>query len=114
MVFYYTGVTFVMLRVFIMGWPLPHLPTDYVCGASFTVDHAYNYTFTCSHGGYPTLLHNEIRGITAQLISEVCPNVATEPTLQPVSNERFFTARQILRVLVVLASRFLVCSSSTA
>ena len=57
-----------------------------ICGASFTVDHA----FTCPHGGYLTLHHNEIRDITAQLISEVCPNVATEPTLQPVTNEHFF------------------------
>ena len=68
------------------GWPLPHLPTECICGASFTVEHA----FTCPHGGYPSLRHNEIRDITAQLMSEVCPNVATEPTLQPVTNERFY------------------------
>ena len=68
------------------GWPLPHLPTECICGASFTVEHA----FTCPHGGYPSLRHNEIRDITAQLMSEVCPNVAIEPTLQPVTNERFF------------------------
>ena len=68
------------------GWSLPHLPTECICGASFTVDHA----FTCPHGGYPTLRHNEIRDITAQLMSEVCPNVATEPVLQPVTNECFF------------------------
>ena len=36
-----------------------------------------------------TLYHNEIRDITAQLMSEVCPNVATEPTLQPVTREHF-------------------------
>ena len=57
------------------GWSLPHLPTECICGASFTVDHA----FTCPHGGCPTLHHNEIRDITAQLMSEVCPNVAIEP-----------------------------------
>ena len=59
------------------GWPLPHLPTECICGASFTVDHAFTYP----HDGYPTLRHNEIRDITAQLKSEVCPNVATEPIL---------------------------------
>ena len=80
------------------GWPLSHLPTECICGASFTVDHA----FTCPHGGYPTLRHNEIRDITAQLMSEVCPNVATEPTLQPVTNEHFFTALQTLRPVLVL------------
>ena len=71
------------------GWSLPHLPTECICGASFTVDHA----FTCPHGGYPTLRHNEIRDIRLLLscmMSEVCPNVATEPILQPVTNERFF------------------------
>ena len=39
----------------------------------------------CSHGGYLILRHNENRDITAQLTSEVCPNVATEPA----SNEYF-------------------------
>ena len=67
------------------GWPLSHLPTECICGASFTVDHA----FTCPHGGYLTLRHNEIRDISAQLMSEVGPNVVIEPTLQPVTNEHF-------------------------
>ena len=66
--------------------PLPHFPMECVCGASFTVKHA----FTCLHGGYPSLHHNEIRDVTAQLMSEVCCSVATEPTLQPVINECFF------------------------
>ena len=65
---------------------MPHLPTECICGASFTVDHA----FICPHGDFPTLCHNEIRDITAQLMSEVCPNVASEPTLKPITNERFF------------------------
>ena len=69
------------------GWSLPHLPMECACGTtSFTVEHA----FTCPHGGYPSLRHNEIRDTTTQLMSEVCPNVATEPTLQPVTNEHLF------------------------
>ena len=44
---------------------------------------------TCPHGGYPTLRHNDIRDISTQLMSEVCPNVAIELTLQPVTNEHF-------------------------
>ena len=79
-------------------WSLPHLPTECICGASFTVDRA----FTCPHGGYPTLRHNEIRDITAQLMSEMCPNVATEPTLQPVTNKHFFTTPQTLRLVLTL------------
>ncbi len=30
-------------------------------------------------GGFPTIRHNEIRDITASLLTEVCHNVATEP-----------------------------------
>ena len=54
-------------------WSLHPLPTECVCGASFTVDHH----FTSPHGCYPTLHHNEIRDITAQPMSEVCPNMTT-------------------------------------
>ncbi len=43
-------------------------------------------------GGYPTLRHNEIRDMTAQLLTEVCPNVATEPHLQPLTGESFCLA----------------------
>ena len=33
--------------------------------------------------------HNEIRDMTAKLLTEVCHNVATEPPLQPLSGETF-------------------------
>ena len=33
--------------------------------------------------------HNEVRDMTASLLTEVCHNVATEPPLQPVSEESF-------------------------
>ena len=32
--------------------------------------------------GFPTICHNEIRGITVSLLTEICNNVATEPPLQ--------------------------------
>ncbi len=55
------------------------------CGKAFEIDHE----MTCPMGGYPTLRHNEIRDMTAQLLTEVCPNVATEPHLQPLTGESF-------------------------
>ena len=42
--------------------------------------------------GFPTICHNEIRDITASLLTEVCNNVAIEPPLQPLSGENM-TAR---------------------
>ena len=38
-------------------------------------------------GGYPSIRHNEIRDLTANLLSEVCNNVCTEPELLPVTGE---------------------------
>ena len=43
----------------------------------------------CPTGGFPTIRHNEIRDITASLLTEVCHNVATEPLLQPLTGETF-------------------------
>ena len=42
---------------------------------------------TCHMGGIPTIHHNEIRDITATLLTDICHNVATEPLLQPLTNE---------------------------
>ena len=65
------------------GWDPPALPSTCVCGSPFTINHALN----CHCGGFPSLRHNEIRDITASLMREVCPQVCTEPPLQPLSGE---------------------------
>ena len=66
------------------GWQPKHLPSHCACGSKFTVDHALN----CHRGGFPSIRHNEIRDITAHLLTEVCHGVGTEPHLQPVTDER--------------------------
>ena len=70
------------------GWQLSGIPRACKCGTRFTVD----YAMICHMGGFPTIRHNEIRDITATLLTEVCHNVATEPSLQPVTGETL-TAR---------------------
>ena len=65
------------------NWQPTHLPKSCVCGHSFTVDHA----LSCPTGGLPTVQHNELRDFTAQVMTEVCHNVCTEPPLQPLSGE---------------------------
>ena len=67
------------------GWDITNTPQSCVCGSPFSIDHA----ITCKRGGFPILRHNEIRDITANLLSQVCHNVATEPPLQPLSGETF-------------------------
>ena len=58
-------------------------PEACICGVKLNVDHAFN----CPCGGLPSIRHNELRDITAALMSEVCHNVTIEPTLQPLSGE---------------------------
>ncbi len=67
------------------GWELPNTPSLCVCGHAFTTDHA----LSCPTGGLPTLRHNEIRDLLATRLSEVCVDVATEPTLQSLTGEEF-------------------------
>lgn len=44
---------------------------------------------SCPAGGFPSIRHNEVRDITATLLSEVCTNVEIEPHLQPLTGEHF-------------------------
>ena len=69
-----------------MPWPYdmvgPHpncLPNVIVA----TVEHA----LSCARGGLPTIRHNEIRDLTANLLTEVCNDVRIEPELQAVTTE---------------------------
>ena len=65
------------------GWPLSQTPATCACGSKFEIDHM----LTCKAGGYISLRHNELRDMTAGLLREVCKDVCTEPTLQPVGGE---------------------------
>ena len=67
------------------GWQPTLLPFQCVCGKKFSVEHALN----CPRGGFPSVRHNEVRDITADLLTEVCHGVGTEPHLQPVTEEQF-------------------------
>ncbi len=67
------------------GWPPANTPSHCVCGQTFSIQHA----LSCPRGGYPSIRHNELRDITASLLKETCHDVATEPTLQPVTSETF-------------------------
>ena len=42
---------------------------------------------SCPTGGFPSIRHNEVRDVTASMLSEVCHAVTIEPHLQPLSGE---------------------------
>ena len=69
------------------GWPLCRTPAHCACGTIFSVDHA----LSCPKGGLPSLRHNEIRDLTASLLTEVCHQVQVEPELQAVSDPGAFS-----------------------
>ena len=69
------------------GCPLVHLPTLRVV-PTFLLIMPY---LVQRVRRFPSIRHNEVRDITAELLSEVCHDVEVEPHLQPLtlSDERF-------------------------
>ena len=65
------------------GWHPPRLPSQCVCGRDFSVDHS----FSCSHGGYLGLCHNEVRDLLGHLLRDTCVNTSLEPVLQSLDGE---------------------------
>ena len=65
------------------GWRIPSTPQYCGCGANNTIDH----TLICAKGGYVAMRHNVLRDLNAELQSEVCKDVVTEPRLLPLDNE---------------------------
>ncbi len=45
------------------------------------------YPVLGSRGGFPSLRHNEVRDLTARLLTEVCNDVQIEPELQEITTE---------------------------
>ena len=43
---------------------------------------------SCKKGGFVTLQHNEVRDITAKLLSDVCKDVELEPSLLTLNGEQ--------------------------
>ena len=54
----------------------------------FDVSHAV----ICPKGGFPTIPHNEVRDLTAKLLTEVCHDVEIEPKLQQLTGEHLFNS----------------------
>ena len=65
------------------NWQPLRAPSFCACGTKFSVEHA----ILCPKGGFPSIRHNEIRDLTANLLTEVCNDVCIEPSLQQVDGE---------------------------
>ena len=49
--------------------------------------YSVNHCLTCKRGDYMIIRHNSIRDLFAELISEICKDVVTEPPLLPLTGE---------------------------
>ena len=67
------------------GWAMQDVPARCACGQAFSVARA----MCCAKGGFPTIRHDEVRDVLADLLTEVCPDIAIEPFLTPIMNEVF-------------------------
>ena len=72
---------------------------------------------SCKNNGFVTYRHNEIRDIlSAKLLSEVCKDVQTEPTLSMLTGDEFYqrtTNRQQETRLDVKAKGFWIADQTT-
>ena len=64
------------------GWSPFRALSLCACGSFFSIEHV----LSCPKSGLPSLKHNNIRDLTASLLTEVYSQVIVEPELQPVSN----------------------------
>ena len=67
------------------GWSIEGLPQHCTCGSSFDPNHA----MTCKTGGFFCVLHDKVRDVTAEMLSEICRDVRLEPTLIPTTERNF-------------------------
>ena len=58
------------------GWPPLRTPALYTCGSSFSVEHV----LSCPKEVLPSLRHNELRDLTATLLTEVRHQVCAVAT----------------------------------
>ena len=65
------------------NWQIPRVSPTCACGTKFSVEQA----LSCPRGGFPSVRHNEIWDVTADLLTEVCNDVCIEPDLQPLTGE---------------------------
>ena len=65
------------------GWSIADLPTTCSCGSRFSVQHY----MSCKKRVFVSIRYNDLRDLTANMLSEVCEDVENEPKLTPLADE---------------------------
>ena len=66
-----------------MVWKTYNLPTSCPCGSKFDIQHSMKYR----KDGFLYIRHNDLRDLTANMMSEVCEDTKTKSRLTPLSGE---------------------------
>ena len=61
------------------GWETANLP----CGSKFDIQHS----ISCKKGGFVSIRQNDLRDLTARIVSEVCKDTEIEPKLSSLPGE---------------------------
>ena len=61
------------------GWEINNLPTSCPCDSKFDIQHSRS----CKNGCFKYIRHNDLRHLTANMMSEVCNCTKIEPKLIP-------------------------------
>ena len=60
-----------------------NLPTSCPCRSKFDIQHS----MSCKKGGFTYIRYNDLRDLTANMMSEACKDTEIEPKLTPSSGE---------------------------
>ena len=60
-------------------WSISNLPTTCPCGSRFSIQHS----MICKKGSFVSIRHNDLRDLTADMLSEVYKDLRIEPKLTP-------------------------------
>ena len=65
------------------GWRLTNIPSTCSCGSKMDIQHAKS----CKKGRFITGTHNNLRDLSAKLLTELCKDVDIKPQILPVTGE---------------------------
>ena len=76
------------------GWSIANLPKTCPCGSRFSVQHC----MSCKKGIFVSIRHNDLRDLTANMLSEVCKDVEIEPKLTRLTGKELGEELQTQRM----------------
>ena len=65
------------------GWSIANLPTACPRGSRFSIQHC----ISCKKAGFVSIRHNDLRDLTANMLSEVCKGIEIELKSTPLTDE---------------------------